>query len=159
MSTVFCDPLFGSCDLNPHILLCKSFKLISPLNRELLALLKCQNRKHNIPCVFCQVFDICPSVPGANSDKTHIPCSAVTQSCSDASTSPLNKKKARKSASEPLDLVCNALFALGGYVCNVSHSLLSHWVCWHTVSGSRLRSTRSILRFRTVVDMATKLVD
>lgn len=90
--------------------------------------------------------------------KTH-PCSAVTQSCSHSSSLRERGRKGGNLWLSFLDLACNVLSARRGYLCNVSHSLLSHWICWHTVSGSRLWSTRSILRFCAAVDMATILVD
>lgn len=89
--------------------------------------------------------------------KAH-PSSAVTQSCPDSSISK-QKIKVTKLLAELLGLACNVVSAQGGYLRNANHSLLSHWICWHTVSGSWLWSTRSILRFCAAVDMATILVD
>lgn len=155
------------CDLIPTLLIVillaiKIFKLISSWKRAAAASLKCTKWKLKKKTALISFLDFLTFSPEFlqwtwHGQKTH-PRSAVSQPCSDSSISQ-RRKKERKSVLELLDLVYNVLFAQRGYLCNVSHSLLSHWICWHTVSGSRLWSTRSILRLCAAVDMATILVD
>lgn len=134
----------------------KTFNLISPSCTLKMYKLKVKEQPLSLLLSFWHL--LLGSRSELGTDKRAVP---ARQSRSHVQTLPSlgERSKERKSVAGLLDLACNVLLAQRGYLCNVSQSLLSHWICWHTVSGSWLWSTRSILRFCAAVDMATILVD
>ena len=150
------SPDTPQCEL-PLMLAMKTSQLILPSGSLLLCKLKASEQPSSPRPSFWHLLPSSWSELGT--DKRHIP---AQQSRSPAHTLHLYVREEEREeicSWAFLDPACNVLSARRGYLCNVSHSLLSHWICWHTVSGSRLWSTRSILRFCAAVDMATILVD